>query len=104
MHQILVPTDLSTPSYWALELALEIASRSQANIRLLHIVEHPKGTILNVFGDFNLEEAEENEQIRQYMDSARTQLKKIADEYPQANLQPMVHLGKPIASIANNIK
>ena len=104
MNEILVATDLSTPSGWALGMAVEIAARSQVHVRLLHIVEHPQGTILNISGDFNLEEAEENEEIRQYMDRARTEVKKIAEEYPGIDLRPEVQLGKPVTSVAESIK
>ena len=104
MNEILVATDLSTPSGWALDMAVELATRSQAHVRLLHIVEHPQGTILNISGDFNLEEAEENEEIRQYMDRARTEVKKIADEYSGIDLRPEVQLGKPVTSVADSIK
>ena len=104
MNEILVATDLSTPSGWALDMAVELATRSQAHVRLLHIVEHPQGTILNISGDFDLEEAEENEEIRQYMDRARTEVKKIAEEYPGIDLRPEVHLGKPVTSVADSIK
>ena len=38
------------------------------------------------------------------MDRARTEVKKIADEYPGIDLRPEVQLGKPVTSVAESIK
>ena len=50
MKKILVPTDFSAPANWAVEVAIEIASRAKAEIVLLHVVEQPSKESFNVEG------------------------------------------------------
>jgi nucleotide-binding universal stress UspA family protein len=50
MKKILVPTDFSKPAQWALQTAINIATKAKAEIVLLHIVEQPTKESFNVEG------------------------------------------------------
>lgn len=52
MKKILVPTDFSEASRWAVEVATGIALRSNAEIVLLHVVEEPTKQSYNVTGEW----------------------------------------------------
>lgn len=50
MKNLLVPTDFSTESQYAFELALHLASRIGGNITLLHVMEAPESGNFSTFG------------------------------------------------------
>jgi nucleotide-binding universal stress UspA family protein len=50
MKKILVPTDFSQASQWAVEAASSIAKRMEAEIVLLHVIEQPGSESFNVEG------------------------------------------------------
>lgn len=60
MKKILVPTDFSMQAQWALEVATDIARRSNGQIILLHIVEQPTAESFNVEGQVMDEEGWED--------------------------------------------
>ncbi|MCC9168399.1 universal stress protein [Pontibacter harenae] len=51
MKRILVPTDFSEQAQYALEVAVNIARKTGATIKLLHVVEIPYGTNFSATGD-----------------------------------------------------
>jgi nucleotide-binding universal stress UspA family protein len=53
MEKILVPTDLTPVAELGLQLAVEIAKRSQAVVSLVNFVRHPFGTTFTATGDIN---------------------------------------------------
>ena len=54
MKKILVPTDFSEASNWAVDVAIGIAQRSKAEIILLHIVEFPTSQSFDTAGEWDL--------------------------------------------------
>jgi len=53
MKKILVPTDFSEASQWAVEVATGIAQKSKAEIVLLHVVEEPTKQSFSVAGEWD---------------------------------------------------
>lgn len=54
MKRILVPTDFSKPAQNAIDVAVDVAKRANAQIILLHVVEEASGTTFNITGEVNL--------------------------------------------------
>ena len=50
MKSILVPTDFSTEANNALDFAIQLAKKTDAQIKLLHVIELPSGSF-RVTGD-----------------------------------------------------
>jgi nucleotide-binding universal stress UspA family protein len=56
MKKILVPTDFSEASQWAVEVATGIAQKSNAEIILLHVVEEPTKQSFSLAGEWELDQ------------------------------------------------
>ena len=100
---ILVPTDFSARANDAFNLACQIAQRQRANIRLLHILEHPQGILLNASGDINLEEPTENPFIVDLMNSAKDSMDHAIKSCKIADTVKDIRVGMPNADLADNI-
>ena len=100
---ILVPTDFSTRAGYALSLACEIAQRQQASIRLLHILEHPEGVLLNASGDINLEKPTDNSFIIELLKAANESMDNLAKSCGYTDVIKDVHIGTPNSDLAENI-
>lgn len=55
MKKILVPTDFSKPAQIAVEVARDIAKKSNAEVTLLHVIEEATGGSFNVSGQVDLD-------------------------------------------------
>ncbi|MCG8318819.1 MAG: universal stress protein [Cytophagales bacterium] len=100
---ILVPTDFSDRASHALGLACQIASRQQAGIRLLHVLEHPQGVLLNASGDINLEKPTSNPFIVDLIKSANESMDHMAKSCQSVDIIKDVHIGKPNTDLADNL-
>ena len=60
MKTILVPTDFSKTAQLAVEVAADVARRAEAELILLHVIEQPSETSLNITGEVDLSEAWED--------------------------------------------
>ena len=60
MKTILVPTDFSKTAQLAIEVAADVAKRAEAELILLHVIEEPSETSLNITGEVDLSEAWED--------------------------------------------
>ena len=60
MKTILVPTDFSKTAQLAVEVAADVAKRAEAELILLHVIEEPSETSLNITGEVDLSEAWED--------------------------------------------
>jgi nucleotide-binding universal stress UspA family protein len=93
LDQILVPIDFSDCSLDALEYAVQVARRSNASIRLLHVLE-PVAYGL----DFVLPHVREQEELRKLVSTRLTELvKALSGAQVQADVQ--LHGGIPADSI-----
>ena len=100
---ILVPTDFSSKARHALSLACQIARKQQADIRLLHLLEHPEGVLLNASGDINLEQPTENPFIVDLMGAAKESMDSLAKSCLHTDVIKDVHIGMPNSDLAENI-
>ena len=60
MKTILVPTDFSKSAQFAIEVAAGVAKRAEAELILLHVIEAPSETSINITGELDLSEAWED--------------------------------------------
>jgi len=60
MKTILVPTDFSKSAQLVIEVAADVAKRAEAELILLHVIEAPSETSLNITGEVDLSEAWED--------------------------------------------
>ena len=54
MKKILVPTDFSKPAQIAIDVATDIAKKSNGQLILLHVVEEASGTSFNITGEVDV--------------------------------------------------
>ena len=74
MKKILVPTDFSTQSDYALEVACEIARRANSEIILLHIVESSSSSAIKITGEMDFGSQEEKLYMFQLIGKAKEEL------------------------------
>ena len=78
MKKILVPTDFSKTSITALEVAAEIASKSSAEITLLHVVEEATPDSYNITGEWRTTQDWSNRLFTlKLLEKAKAQLEKL---------------------------
>ncbi|MBN8653627.1 MAG: universal stress protein [Cytophagales bacterium] len=77
MKKILVPTDFSKTSVNALEVAVEIAKKSNADITLLHVVEEASSSSFSVTGEWQKEGWADKLYTIKLLEKSKAQLEKL---------------------------
>src|SRR5690606_25388032 len=106
MKNILVPTDFSEQANYALELAHQIALKTSAKVKLLHVLELPVASSFDASGE--MPQTDETSQVFtiQLMEKNKEDLNKILHDKKYENIQlegdvaignPYVHISKVIA-------
>ena len=90
MKKILVPTDFSKEATYALELATEIAAKTQAELHVLHVMEVPYGSY-SVMGEFIPTSSFENVFQVQLIRQTKGQLDGIVDELVGKGIKAVSH-------------
>ena len=105
MKSILVPTDFSDQATYALDLAYDIARHSGAAVKLLNVVESPRGESFNTMGDVTANEGENAVFFVQMVEGAKRRLLEIDNDpkYADVTLEGMVEVGSPYESISRTI-
>ena len=105
MKSILVPTDFSDQATYALDLAYDIAKQSGAAVKLLNVVESPRGESFNTMGDVTANEGTNAMFFVQMVEGAKQRLIEIDDDpkYADVSLEGMVEVGSPYESISRTI-
>lgn len=105
MDRILVPIDFSEESYHALDLAYQMARKSNARLILLNVIEHPTGQNFSVLGDSMPSDFESNVYILQLIKKVRRDLTEIAEDsqYSDIDIRYDIQVGNPYRSIASTI-
>jgi nucleotide-binding universal stress UspA family protein len=96
MKNILVPTDFSKISIGALEVAVEIAKKSNADITLLHVVEEATPDSYSISGEWRTRENWEDKIFTlKLIEKAKTQLEKIVldPKYSAVTINGELRLG-----------
>jgi nucleotide-binding universal stress UspA family protein len=88
MKQILVPTDFSKTAQLAVDVASDIAKRADAVLILLHVIEEPSQTSLNITGEVNLSEAWEDKVFTlKLIERSKKQMAKLLDSLKDNGLR-----------------
>ena len=99
MKKIIVPTDFSKSAQIAVEVAADIARKSNAELILLHVVEEATGSSFNVEGQVGTnEESWENKIFTvKLIEKAKRQLAKAADDpkLSGVRVRPELRVGSP---------
>jgi nucleotide-binding universal stress UspA family protein len=77
MKKILVPTDFSKTSVNALEVAVEIAKKSNSDITLLHVVEEASSSSFSVTGEWQKEGWADKLYTIKLLEKSKAQLEKL---------------------------
>ncbi len=81
MKKILVPTDFSKPAQIAIDVAVDIATKANSQLILLHVIEEASGTSFNITGEVKLSGGWEDKLFTMKMiERARKQMDKVFDD------------------------
>ena len=105
MDRILVPIDFSEESFHALDLAYQMARKSNARLILLNVIEHPTGQNFSVLGDSMPGDFESNVYILQLIKKVKSDLNGIIEDpqYSDIDIRYDIQVGNPYRSIASTI-
>jgi len=98
MKKILVPTDFSKTSVTALEVAVEIAKKSGAEITLLHVVEEATPDSYNITGEWQTNEDWSDKLFTlKLLEKAKGQLEKLVldPRFSSVKVNGELRLGNP---------
>lgn len=81
MKKILVPTDFSKPAQIAIDVAVDIAKKSNGQLVLLHVVEEASGTSFNITGEVNVSSGWEDKLFTmKLIERSRKQMDKLFED------------------------
>ena len=106
MKRILVPTDFSEEARNAFEVAVAIARRTGAAIKLLHVVETPYVPDFSVTGDINAPSGMQQVYVLQLLEATKAQMNKLIGAVPHDGVEVVqeVDVDKPINKIKRTIQ
>lgn len=89
MKKILVPTDFSKQAQIAVDVAADIAKKSNAELILLHIIEDVSGGSFNVEGEWSNQSQDWEEKIfnKTLIERGKKQLAKLTEDTKQAGVK-----------------
>jgi len=105
MKKILVPTDFSDQAKYALNLAVEIAKKTDAELTLLHVVEIPGHTSFNTMGEATNIDGMEGVFVMKMIEQGKKKLKALKNDdlLGDVNLKTELKAGNAYYNIANII-
>jgi nucleotide-binding universal stress UspA family protein len=98
MKKILVPTDFSKTAQLAVDVGADIAKKADAELILLHVIEEPSQTSLNITGEVDLSEAWEDKIFTlKLIERSKKQMAKLVDKLKGNGLsvKPEMRMGTP---------
>ena len=104
MNRILVPTDFSIQSRYALDLAYDLARKSNSEILLVHIVEQPTTSVFASAGEI-ITEPDGEEHLEEVVKLAKKEISQIVKDpkFDKITLKHITKAGSPFASISKVI-
>ncbi|MBJ6118932.1 universal stress protein [Pontibacter sp. BT310] len=102
MRRILVPTDFSEQAQYAFEVAINIARRTGAAIKLLHVVEMPRSASFSATGDVVYHDNMEQLYIMRLMEATKTNMSKLIAKVSHTGVEVVQEVD--VDSIVNKIK
>lgn len=106
MKKILVPTDFSEQAEYALEVAYDIAKKSDASIMLLNVVESPGGgASFDTMGGASTIDPMDNVFIVEMIDNMKKKMDEVVNDprYNDIVLEHEVRVGNPFTSISSDV-
>lgn len=106
MKKILVPTDFSLQADYATDFAIQVAAKKDAEVTLLHVIEHPSADTFNTMGiSQSTYDPMENLYIMKMMESAKSKLEATIGkpEYSKINLKFKIVIGNPYREMTREI-
>ncbi|MER2997615.1 universal stress protein [Pontibacter populi] len=102
MRRILVPTDFSEQAHYAFEVAVNIAKRTGAGIKLLHVVDMPGSSNFSTAGDGGYHDGMEQLFILRLMETTKTKMAKLISKVEHEGVVVVQEVD--VDSIVNKIK
>jgi nucleotide-binding universal stress UspA family protein len=103
MKTILVPTDFSDEAKNALDFAVQLARKTDAEVHLYHIVEHPSIPTFDTTGSGDIPDVMDDVYFIKLVEQAQKQLKEVAKSYDPVNIITKTDLGNPFVRITEKI-
>ncbi len=106
MRRILVPTDFSEQAHYAYEVAISIARKTGAAIKLLHVIETPYMSDFSATGDVFTTGNMQQVYILELLESTKAQLRHLAEVVGHEGVDVVyeVEVAKPISKIRRTIQ
>lgn len=105
MKTILIPTDFSEEATNALDVAHALAEKSNASLKLLHIIEAPGAGHFNTMGEITTIDPMDNIYIVEMMENMKKRMLKVVQspKFQNIEIDHEVTVGNPFNSIAKDI-
>lgn len=102
MEKILVPYDFTEVAKHALDFACQIGNKSDAEICLINVIDHPSESSLHTMGAGS-EDPMEQVYIKKLIDKVEAQLTKATVDAPYVKIDYKVKLGNPFHGLIDEI-
>lgn len=103
MKTILVPTDFSKQAKYALDFASVIAKKAGAKIKLVHVLELPSSSAINISGQVTADDPMDKVFTFQLIESSKKRMAALAAEVEGVEVETHIHPGSTFQVINNEI-
>lgn len=103
MQTIAVPYDFSTYAEAALDFAVQISNKTEARIKLIHVIEYPLAKTFNVTGEVESDEAMDKIFTLELIKKTNEKMKAILQDN-QAKIDPVILMGNAYEGITDQIQ
>lgn len=93
MKNILVPTDFSAHAKYALDFAVEIAKKASAKIKLVHVLEMPSSSSLQISGEVAMNDPMEKIFAIKLIEETEKRMKMLSDQIKDVKVETHIHPG-----------
>ena len=102
MRRILVPTDFSEQAEYAFEVAVSIARRTGAAIKLLHVVDMPRSASFSATGDVTYHDNMEQLYIVRLLETTKQSMANLLNKVNHSGVEVVQEVD--VASVVGKIK
>ena len=104
MQTIAVPYDFSEYAEAALDFATQISKKSDAKIKLIHVIEYPLATTFNVTGEIEADDNMDQIFTLELIKKTNERLKNTLSQHQDANIEKVVLMGSAYDGIIDQLK
>ncbi|WP_420581099.1 universal stress protein [Reichenbachiella sp.] len=105
MQTIAVPYDFSPYAAAALDFAVQLSQKTQAKIKLIHVIEYPLATTFNVTGEVEPEETMDKIFTLQLIDKANVKMRDVLHSYDgKAEIDQVILMGNAYDGITDQLE